>query len=94
MEFYFLSIDMLWLLKVSGGVSPPGNLMAGLFGRCGVGDWWRRVRTRNLVADTARERKAKRYVGRTRNRESWKERGLVGVGDMYIYYICTHNKID
>ena len=32
-----------------------------------------------------REREAKRYVGGGRNRESWKERGLVGVGDMYIY---------
>lgn len=69
---------------ISGGVSPPGSLMAGLFGRCGVGDCWRRVRNRNLVADTAREREAKRYVGGVET-GSWKERGLVGVGDMYIY---------
>ena len=83
MEFYFLSIDMLWLLKVSGGVSPPGSLMAGLFGRCGVGDWWRRVRNRNLVADTARERGKEICRGGSKQRELERER--VGWRGRYVH---------
>ena len=83
---------MLWLLKVSGGVSPPGSLMAGLFGRCGVGNWWRRVRNRNLVADTAREREAKRYEGGVETERVGKREGWLAWE--ICTYICTHNKID